>query len=198
VRHFAAHAGGIYNAAMNIQSLYKIGAHILMCVFLSACSIFESSGPSIELDVDEVLEIFTQDIDGSEIFLEQSAGFLVFPRALRAGLGIGAETGEGVLRIDGKTVDFFRITSGSLGLQAGAQARSIVICFMSENSLNGFRSSSGWRVGVDGSVALIDVGAGKTIDSQNVRDPVVGFIFNSSGLMANLTLEGTRFTKISR
>ena len=103
-----------------------------------------------------------------------------------------------MLRINGKTVDYFRITSGSLGLQAGAQARSIIICFMSENSLNDFRNSSGWRVGVDGSVALIDVGAGKTIDSQNVRDPVVGFIFNSSGLMANLTLEGTRFTKIVR
>jgi len=39
---------------------------------------------------------------------------------------------------------------------------------------------------------------GKTIDSQNVRDPVVGFIFGSAGLMYNLTLEGTRFTIIQR
>ncbi|NIL95180.1 MAG: hypothetical protein GTO71_12265 [Woeseiaceae bacterium] len=166
--------------------------------FLAGCSVFETSAESIELGANDAIEIFKDTIDGSEIFLNQSAGYLVFPRALRAGLGIGAETGEGVLRINGKTVDYFRITSGSLGLQAGAQARSIIICFMSENSLNDFRNSSGWRVGVDGSVALIDVGAGKTIDSQNVRDPVVGFIFNSSGLMANLTLEGTRFTKIVR
>jgi len=102
------------------------------------------------------------------------------------------------LRIVGKTVDYFRNTSGSLGLQAGAQARSIVIYFMTENAFQEFRNSNGWRVGVDGSVALIDMGAGNTIDTQNVRDPVVGFIFNSSGLMANLTLEGTRFTRISR
>lgn len=166
--------------------------------FLAACSVFETSAESIELGANEAIEIFKETIDGSEVFLDQSAGYLVFPRALRAGFVAGAETGEGVLRINGKTVDYFRITSGSLGLQAGAQARSIVICFMSENALNGFRNSSGWRVGVDGSVALIDIGAGKTIDSQNVRDPVVGFIFNSSGLMANLTLEGTRFTKIVR
>jgi len=178
--------------------MYKILMLAIVGFFLSACSVFETTATQIDLDADEALKIFTTDIDGSEIFLNQSAGYLVFPRALRAGLGVGAETGEGVLRIGGKTVDFFRITSGSLGLQAGAQARSIVICFMSENALNDFRSSSGWRVGVDGSVALIDVGAGKTIDSQNVRDPVVGFIFNSSGLMANLTLEGTRFTRISR
>ena len=183
---------------MKIQSMYKIWVLTLVGFFLSACSVFETTATQIDLGADEALKIFTTDIDGSEIFLNQSAGYLVFPRALRAGLGVGAETGEGVLRIGGKTVDYFRITSGSLGLQAGAQARSIVICFMSENSLNDFRNSSGWRVGVDGSVALIDIGAGKTIDSQNVRDPVVGFIFNSSGLMANLTLEGTRFTRISR
>jgi len=183
---------------MKIQSTYKIWVLTLASFVFSACSVFETTATQIDQDADEVLEIFKTDIDGSEIFLNQSAGYLVFPRALRAGLGVGAETGEGVLRIGGKTVDYFRITSGSLGLQAGAQARSIVICFMSENALSDFRNSSGWRVGVDGSVALIDVGAGKTIDSQNVRDPVVGFIFNSSGLMANLTLEGTRFTRINR
>lgn len=183
---------------MKTQSMYKIWLLTIVSFFLSACSVFETTATQIDRGVDEALTIFTEDIDGSEIFLDQSAGYLVFPRALRAGLGVGAETGEGVLRIGGKTVDYFRITSGSLGLQAGAQARSIVICFMSENALSDFRKSSGWRVGVDGSVALIDVGAGKTIDSQNVRDPVVGFIFNSSGLMANLTLEGTRFTRISR
>jgi len=167
-------------------------------LLLSGCSVFESTATAIDTDVEEALAVFRQDIDGSEIFLNQSAGYLVFPRALRAGLGVGAETGEGVLRVGGTTVDYFRITSGSLGLQAGAQSRSIIICFMTENALNDFRKSSGWRVGVDGSVALIDAGAGKTIDSQNVRDPVVGFIFNSSGLMANLTLEGTRFTRIAR
>jgi lipid-binding SYLF domain-containing protein len=183
---------------MKTQCSYQIWLFAIASLFLSACSVFESSASDIDSGADEALQIFTTDIDGSEIFLNQAAGVLVFPRALRAGLVAGAETGEGVLRIGGKTVDYFRITSGSLGLQAGAQARSIVICFMTENSLNAFRNSSGWRVGVDGSVALIDIGAGKTIDSQNVRDPIVGFIFNSSGLMANLTLEGTRFTRISR
>ena len=183
---------------MNTQSWYRVWALTIVSFFLSACSVFETSANAIDLGADEALQIFTEDIEGSEVFLNQAAGVLVFPRALRAGLGVGAETGEGVLRVGGKTVDYFRITSGSLGLQAGAQARSIVICFMTENALQDFRNSNGWRVGVDGSVALIDMGAGKTIDTQNVRDPVVGFIFNSSGLMANLTLEGTRFTRLSR
>ena len=183
---------------MNTITSQKIWALIIVAVFASGCSVFSTSAQSIDLGADEAVEIFRKDIDGSEIFLDQAAGYLVFPRALRAGLGVGAETGEGVLRIDGETVDYYRITSGSLGLQAGAQARSIIICFMTQNALDGFRNSSGWRVGIDGSVALIDIGAGKTIDTQNVRDPIVGFIFNSSGLMANLTLEGTKFARITR
>ena len=183
---------------MNTKSLLKVAALVAATALLTACSSLEWSATRIDQEADDALQVFTQQIDGAQIFLDQASGYLVFPRALRAGLGIGAETGEGVLRINGKTVDYMRITSGSIGLQAGAQARSIVIAFMTQSSLDQFRNSNGWRVGIDGSVALIDIGAGKTIDSQNVRDPVVGFIFNSAGLMANLTLEGTRFTRINR
>ena len=183
---------------MNTRSLNKIVTLVSLSVVLSACSSMEWSAKRIDLEADEAIQTFTEQVEGGEFFLDQAAGYLIFPRVLRAGLGIGAETGEGALRVGGKTVDYMRITSGSIGLQAGAQARAIVIAFMTENALEQFRKSNGWRVGIDGSVALIDIGGGKTIDSQNVRDPIVGFIFGSSGLMANLTLEGTRFTRLSR
>jgi lipid-binding SYLF domain-containing protein len=183
---------------MNTKALHLIAVLVLTSVFLGACSTFEWSAARIDKESDAALQTFREQVNGGEVFLDQAAGYLVFPRALRAGLGVGAETGEGVLRVSGKTVDYMRISSGSIGLQAGAQARSIVIAFMTQSALDQFRNSNGWRVGIDGSVALIDIGAGKTIDSHNVRDPVVGFIFGSTGLMANLTLEGTRFTRLSR
>jgi len=183
---------------MNIQSLQKILMLIAMSLLLSACSTFEWSANKIDREAADALVVFKDEINGADIFLDQAAGYLVFPRVLRAGLGVGGETGEGLLVIGGNTVDYFRITSGSIGLQAGAQARSIVIAFMTESSLDQFRRSNGWRAGIDGSVALLDIGVGKTIDSQNVRDPVVGFIFGSAGLMYNLTFEGTRFTRVSK
>lgn len=183
---------------MKTMSLYKTVALVILSVSLGACSSLQWSATRIDQESDDALRVFQKQIKGSEVFLNQAAGYLVFPRVLRAGLGLGAETGEGALRVNGKTVDYMRITSGSIGLQAGAQARSIVIAFMTKSALDQFRNSNGWRVGIDGSIALIDVGAGKTIDSQNVRDPVVGFIFGSAGLMANLTLDGTRFTRISK
>ena len=113
-------------------------------------------------------------------------------------MAIGAETGEGALRVRGQTIDYYRTTGGSFGLQLGAQAKSVVIAFMTKESLEKFQNSQGWKVGLDGSVALIDLGAGKTIDSQNIKDPVVGFIFGSKGLMANLTLEGSKFSKLNK
>lgn len=183
---------------MKKLSLNKFAILVILAVFSSGCSSMKWSATRIDQEADDALVTFTEQVNGAEVFLNQAAGYLVFPRVVRAGLGIGAETGEGVLRVGGQTVDYIRISGGSIGLQAGAQARSTVIAFMTERALKQFRNSSGWRVGIDGSVALIDIGAGKTIDSQNLRDPVVGFIFGSTGLMANLTFDGTRFTKIDR
>lgn len=169
-----------------------------LVAMLSSCASLEWSAGRIDEEADAALQVFREEIGGAELFLAQASGYLVFPRVIKAGIGVGAETGEGVLRVGGRSVDYYRTTSGSIGFQAGAQAKSIVIAFLTPSSLEQFRRSSGWKVGIDGSVALIDVGAGKTIDTDNIRDPVVGFVFGSKGLMYNLTFEGSKFTKLAK
>ena len=156
------------------------------------------SANKIDREVVATTEVFKEEVNGSEVFLGQAVGYLVFPRVIKVGLGFGAETGEGALIVGGQTIDYYRTTAGSFGLQAGAQAKSIVIAFMTQDALDKFRNSSGWKAGVDGSVALIDIGIGKAIDTNNLKDPVIGFIFGSKGLMYNLTLEGSKFTKLDK
>ena len=156
------------------------------------------SASKIDREAADAIVVFKEEVNGADMFLNQAAGYLVFPRVIKVGLGFGAETGEGALIVGGQTVDYYRTTAGSFGLQAGAQAKSIVIAFMTQDALQKFRNSSGWKAGVDGSVALIDLGVGKTIDTDNLKDPVVGFIFGSKGLMYNLTLEGSKFTKLDK
>jgi len=168
---------------------------LAIAAMVSGCASLEWSASRLDEEADKTLQVFNEEVNDADLFLRQAAGYLVFPRVIKAGLGVGAETGEGVLRIGGQTVDYYRTTSGSIGFQAGAQAKQIVIAFLTQASLDQFRESSGWKVGIDGSIALIDVGIGKTIDTDNVRDPVVGFVFGSKGLMYNLTFEGSRFTK---
>lgn len=170
----------------------------LFVLFAVPVQTLGATAAEIDADVNDALVAFKEEVNGAEVFLDTAAGYLVFPRVIKVGIGIGGETGEGALRVEGETVDYYRTTAGSIGLQLGAQAKSIVIAFMTEESLNKFRNSNGWKVGVDGSVALIDIGAGKTIDSQNVKDPVVGFVFGSTGLMYNLTLEGSKFSKLDK
>jgi lipid-binding SYLF domain-containing protein len=157
-----------------------------------------ASGEKIDRESNKALQVFNEEVAGADVFLKQAAGYLIFPKVYKVGIGVGAETGEGALRIGGRTEAYYRTTSGSFGMQLGAQAKSIIIAFMTKESLNKFRKSKGWKVGVDGSVALVDLGAGKSIDSDNIKDPVVGFIFGSKGLMYNLTLEGTKFTKLDK
>ena len=103
-----------------------------------------------------------------------------------------------MLRIDGSSADYYRLSSGSLGLQMGAQAKAIVVAFMTEDILNNFRNNPGWKVGVDGSITIIDQGLGKSIDSDNILDPIIALIFDSRGLMYSLTLEGTVFTLLDK
>ena len=175
-----------------LNSLFVVIATLVASAALAA------SADEIDREANEALQVFKEQVEGGEVFLDQAAGYLIFPKVYKVGMAIGAEAGEGALRVGGSTVAYYRTLSGSFGLQFGAQAKSIVIAFMTREALDKFRKSEGWKVGVDGSVALIDVGAGKTMDTQNITDPVVGFIFGSKGLMANLTLEGTKFTKLDK
>jgi lipid-binding SYLF domain-containing protein len=170
----------------------------MLVAMLFASTVLAASASKIDSEANNALQVFKDEVNGAQVFLDQAAGYLIFPKVYKVGIGLGAETGEGALRVGGQTIAYYRTTAGSVGLQLGAQAKSIVIAFMTKESLQKFRDSSGWKVGVDGSVALIDIGVGKTIDSDNVRDPVVGFIFGSKGLMYNLTLEGSKFSKLDK
>jgi len=132
------------------------------------------------------------------MFLEKAQGVLVFPNIIKAGFGIGGEYGEGSLRIAGKTVEYYSTASASIGFQLGAQSKSVVLVFLNQKSLSDFRMSDGWKAGVDGSVALLKWGAGEDINTIDIKDPIAGFVFSNKGLMYNLTIEGSKFTKIDR
>ena len=117
---------------------------------------------------------------------------------MQGGLIVGAEYGEGALRIAGKTVGYYSIASGSFGPQIGAQEKDIIIVFMSPAVLKKFRTSENWRAGVDAKVTVINVGVDDSLSTLKRNQPVVGFVFGQKGLMAGATLEGSKFTKMKK
>jgi lipid-binding SYLF domain-containing protein len=157
-----------------------------------------ATAPEIEAGVDATLDTFFYKVRGARELAHKAVGILVFPSIVKAGFGFGGEYGEGALRIHGRTAGYYNNVSASFGFQLGIQSRSVIIMFMTPHALNQFRNTAGWKVGVDGSVAIITIGAGGSIDTNKITSPVVGFILDPTGLMYNLTLEGSKITRISR
>lgn len=170
---------------------------VMGTVFLPVRS-HAASAKEIDINVDAAIKQFETEVDGGSEFLKNAKGVLVFPKVIKAGIGIGGEYGEGALRIGGKTVDYYSTAAASIGFQLGAQSKKVILVFMQDGALKQFRASSGWEAGVDGSVALVELGTGGSLDTTNIKDPIVGFVFGNKGLMYNLTLEGSKFTKIVR
>ena len=157
-----------------------------------------ASAADIDSDVDATLSRFYRHVEGGRDLVRRAAGVLVFPSIVKAGFGFGGEYGEGALLIGGRTADYFNVISASVGFQLGIQARSVIILFMTPEALNSFSRKDGWKIGVDGSVTLVTLGVGGSLDTNQIKKPVLGFILNQKGLMYNLTLEGSKISRIRK
>jgi lipid-binding SYLF domain-containing protein len=173
---------------------------ILMILGMMAFTDTAIAASAVEIDAkaDSTLKMFFEKVGPAKELSAKSKGILVFPDVIKAGFGIGGEYGEGALRINGKTVEYYNTAAASIGLQLGAQEKAIILLFMDGKALEDFRKSDGWEAGVDGSVAVVEWGTGGSIDTTNIKDPIIGFVFGNKGLMFNLTLEGSKMSKIKR
>ena len=171
---------------------------MFLCVLFTSNIVQAASKAEIDADVQFALTAFYHLSPGNKELASKAAGVLVFPSIMKAGFFVGGDYGEGALQVGGKTVDYFSTAAISFGLQLGAQSRSEVILFMDKDTLENFRVHDGWAAGLDGSVAGIDNGAGKGINTETAKEPIIAFIFSNKGLMGNLSLEGSKFSKIYR
>ena len=140
--------------------------------------------------------LYTQQ-PGSRELIASARSYLVFPSQVSAGFLIGGGSGQGVLRTGGKTAGYYRMTEASVGLLAGAQSQAVFILFMTEDAFKRFEASSGWTVGTDANVSMINVGANATLNTTTTRQDVIGFVMTNGGLMGNLSLNGNRVTRLS-
>ncbi len=175
---------------------WMVACFVLVLSVLLSITSYAKTAKEINGEVNQALPLFYQHVKGGKEFLNASKGVLVIPNIVKAGLGVGGEYGEGALRIGGKTVEYYSIAVGSAGLQIGAQKMNLILVFRQDGALKKFRASSGWKAGVDASVAFVDVGAGKSLDTM--KDPIVAFVFGQKGAMAGATIEGAKFTKLVR
>ncbi|MDD5168512.1 MAG: YSC84-related protein [Syntrophales bacterium] len=159
---------------------------------------YAATADEINASVNASLDRFVKEVKGAKEFLDAAKGVLIIPKVMQGGLVVGAEYGEGALRIGGKTVGYYNIASGSFGYQIGAQEKDIIIVFMNQAVLKKFRTSKNWQAGVDAQVTLVNIGVDESLDTTKFKQPVIGFVFGQKGLMAGATIEGSKFTKMKK
>jgi lipid-binding SYLF domain-containing protein len=151
----------------------------------------------MDQNVDRAFQRMYRSFSRTRELTERAAGVLMFPRILKAGLLIGGQTGDGALRVKGRTEAFYRLIAASWGLQAGAQEYSMAMFFMNDAALRYLNESDGWQVGSGPSFVVADQHFARSVTTTSITQDVVVLIFGQSGLMAGLGVEGSKITRIT-
>lgn len=123
---------------------------------------------------------------------------LIFPSVVKAGLIFGGSYGEGLLRNGPRVVDYYNSFSASWGLQAGAQSYGYVVFLMNDKAVEFLNKSDGWELGVGPTLVIVNEGIAKNLSTSTLKDDAYAFIFDQTGLMAGVSIEGTKITRIKR
>jgi lipid-binding SYLF domain-containing protein len=173
----------------------------LMIMLPAAASVFATgtawaSAQEIDTDASAALKRLYASNTRARDLSKTAKGILIFPNIVKGGFLVGAQSGDGVLRIGGRSKGYYNISAGSFGLQAGVQSFSYAMFFMTQSALDYLDKSDGWQIGSGPSVVVIDKGAAASTTSTTLSQDVYAFPFGNKGLMAGMGLEGSKITRI--
>jgi len=163
---------------------------------LASTATFAHTKAQIDVSADRALNAFYTLNPTNRELAGKAVGMLIFGHVTKGGVGVGGEYGEGALRVQGHTVDYYSVASASVGLTLGVASHREIILFMTQGALDHFTKSEGWSAGGDSAIAVVSKGAGGQYDATTLGKPILGFVFSEKGLIGDLSLEGTKVTKI--
>ena len=159
-----------------------------------------SAATAADLDKDsqQALQTLYKTEPVAETLSRTAKAILVFPNIVKAGLVFGGSYGEGELIEGSKVVDYYNSVTGSWGLQIGAQTYGYAVFLMTDNAVKYLKESKGWELGVGPTVVVVDEGVAKNLSTSSLKDDTYAFIFSQQGLMAGVSIEGTKISRIDR
>ena len=175
---------------------------MLAAAALVAMSVMNQAGAATAEDLDkdsrQALQTLYDTQPVAKTLSHTAKAVLVFPNIVKAGLVFGGSYGEGELLEGSKVVDYYNSVTGSWGLQIGAQSYGYAVFLMTDNAVNYLKESKGWEVGVGPTVVVVDEGVAKNLSTSSLKDDAYAFIFSQQGLMAGVSIEGTKISRIDR
>lgn len=186
----------VFSKSISIKWVIRIFLLMAVTGIVYSNHLQAKTAREIDISVNVAIERFHAQVIGAKQLIEASKGILVMPNVFKGAFLIGGEYGEGALRVDGKTVDYYSTASGSIGIQIGGEKKDIILLFMTDEALKQFRDSKGWEAGLDGNVAFMKYGAGVREDTTTTKEPIVGFVIDAKGLIADFSFKGAKFSKL--
>lgn len=155
-----------------------------------------ATAADLERDSRQALQTLRQTNPVADSIARAAKAVLVFPNIVKAGLVFGGSYGEGVLFKGDQVVNYYNSVTGSWGLQAGAQSYAYVVFLMTEGAVRYLEQSRGWELGVGPTLVVVDEGVAKNLSTSSLQDDAYAFIFSQQGLMAGISIEGTKVSRI--
>ena len=159
---------------------------------------FAATPEDLEKDSTQALKMLTNKSSIASDVAKQAKAILIFPNIVKAGLVFGGAYGEGVLKQNGKVDGYYNSITASFGWQAGAQSYGYVVFLMTNKAVDYIHETHGWEIGVGPTVVLVNDGVAKNLSSTTLKDDAYAFIFDQQGLMASLSIEGTKISHIRK
>ena len=188
----------------NIRSLFLATSLAMATVVTSMATVGmlnpaqAATAQEIRADANQALQRLYRVNPVAKAISQKATAVLVFPNIVKAGLIFGGAYGEGVLKRGSTVLGYYNSVTGSWGLQAGAQSYGYVVFLMNNKAIKYLNDSHGWEIGVGPTVVLVDEGVAKNLSTSTLKEDAYAFIFDQQGLMAGISLEGSKITKIER
>jgi len=186
----------MYNKHRSFLTLIFAAASIVSMSVMNLAS--AATAEDLDKDSRQALQTLYKAEPVAETLSHTARAVLVFPNIVKAGLVFGGSYGEGELIEDSKIVDYYNSVTGSWGLQAGAQSYGYAVFLMTEKAIQYVKDTKGWEIGVGPTVVVVDEGVAKNLSTSSLKDDAYAFIFSQQGLMAGVSIEGTKISKIDR
>jgi len=161
-------------------------------------SAFAITPEDLNKDANQSLKMITSTNPLAMDISKKAKAVLIFPKIVKAGLVFGGAYGEGVLWQDNKADGYYNSITASFGWQAGAQSYGYVVFLMTDKAVKYLQDTHGWEIGVGPTLVVVNEGVAKNLSSSTLKDDAYAFIFDQQGLMASLSIEGTKISKIRR
>jgi lipid-binding SYLF domain-containing protein len=187
---------------MNITRRTTLACALAIALATTAAVLPASASAATAADLDHSADLALQNLYKTHPIAsdvsKRAKAILVFPNIVKAGLVFGGSYGEGVLEKGSRVVDYYNSVSGSWGLQAGAESFGYAVFLMTDEAVAYLDKSHGWEIGVGPTVVVVNEGVAKNLSSSTLKDSAYAFIFDQQGLMASLSIEGTKISRIHR